>query len=76
MKVLAVSGDSDKDVYHRYASFYPSWVHINDFSSWDGELLQTYKIVATPTFILIGSDKRVILTTSSLERVLYLLDKR
>lgn len=76
IQILAVSGDSDKGVYNRYASFYPDWVHISDFLSWDGELLQTYKIRATPTFMLIDSDKRVILTTSSLERVLYLLGKR
>ncbi|HEY1046344.1 MAG TPA: TlpA disulfide reductase family protein [Bacteroidia bacterium] len=57
---LAISIDSDTSAYFGALEQYPSMIHLCSFKGWDSKAAQDYCITATPTFILVDKERRII----------------
>lgn len=60
LKILAVSIDTNEDEYNNAKNKYPNMMHSCDFKGWDTEAAVKYFIAATPTFILLDKDKKIV----------------
>jgi thiol-disulfide isomerase/thioredoxin len=60
IKVVAVSLDEDILAYNKSIDFLPHMIHTCDLQKWDGATARLYHIAATPTFILLDKDKKII----------------
>ncbi|MCF2218774.1 AhpC/TSA family protein [Chryseobacterium sp. PS-8] len=58
--VLAISLDEDATAYKNAIRNYPNMVHSCDFKKWESKPIQEYYIVATPTFIMLDKDKKIV----------------
>lgn len=74
--VITISADTDPKLYGRYRGHYPDWSHVNDFKGWESPLIQAFYIDATPTFVVLDKERKVIKKTHSVEQVLYHLPSK
>lgn len=58
--VLAVSLDTDTAAFYSAISRYPSLGHTCEFKKWESKAAKDYCIVASPTFILLDKQRRII----------------
>jgi len=58
--VVAVGLDDDSVAYHKAAKLYPTMIHYCDFRKWQSKAAKEYCIVATPTFILLDEERKII----------------
>jgi protein-disulfide isomerase len=68
-KVIAVSLDTDLKLHQETIKQFSNLVHTCDYKGWDTEAATKYYIAATPTFILLDKDKKVLGKYSSFEQV-------
>ena len=60
-QVLAISMDTNKEEWLKYITENKfDWVNANDLKGWESKAVSDYSVYATPTFILVDKDKRVI----------------
>jgi thiol-disulfide isomerase/thioredoxin len=69
IKVIAVSLDTDKTLHQETIKQFSNLVHTCDYKGWETEAATEYYIAATPTFILLDKDKKVLGKYSSFEQV-------
>jgi peroxiredoxin len=69
VKVLAISLDEDEKSYMEATSKLTTMIHFSDFKKWNGKTVLDYHIVATPSFIVLDKDKKIIGKFSSLEEL-------
>jgi len=69
VKVLAISLDNDEKSYKEAILKLPNLVHFSDFKKWNGKTVVDYHIVATPSFIVLNKDKKIIGKYNSLEEL-------
>lgn len=70
LEVYAVSLDDDKYQWHTFTETYcPDWVNVRDLKGWDSESVITYKVRATPTYVAIDDEGKVILKTNSIQEL-------
>jgi len=60
VKVLAISLDEDKVLYEQTIKNYTNLIHYCDYKKWEGSTVKDYKVVATPTFIVLDKNKKII----------------
>jgi thiol-disulfide isomerase/thioredoxin len=60
IKIIAVGLDTDSVVYTDVIKRFPNMIHSCDFKAWDTDAATKYYIAATPTFILLDQDKKII----------------
>lgn len=68
-KVIAVSLDTDKTVHEETIKKFPALLHTCDYKGWNTEAATKYYIAATPTFIVLNKDKKILGKYSSVEQV-------
>jgi peroxiredoxin len=69
IKVLAISLDDDENSYKEATSKLTTMIHFSDFKKWNGKTVLDYHIGATPSFIVLDKDKKIIGKYSSLEEL-------
>jgi len=69
LQVIAVSLDTDKEQFLASIQQFVNMAHTCDYKGWDTEAATKYFIAATPTFILLDKDKKIMGKYSSFERV-------
>jgi peroxiredoxin len=67
-KVLAVSLDTDKAIHEETIKKFPALLHTCDYKGWNTEAATQYYIAATPTFIVLNKDKKILGKYSSVEQ--------
>jgi thiol-disulfide isomerase/thioredoxin len=60
LQVIAVSLDTDKDLFAQTIKQFQNMLHTCDYKGWDTEAAIKYFIAATPTFILLDKDKNIL----------------
>lgn len=66
IKVLAISLDEDKKSYLEAILNLNNLIHFSDFKKWNEKSVIDYNIVATPSFIVLDRDRKIIGKYSSL----------
>lgn len=74
--VLAVSLDNDTSAFYNAISQYNSMGHICQFKGWESPTVIDYCIVASPTFILLDKQRKIIGKYPSVEQLLETLNRR
>ncbi len=69
VKVVAVSLDTDETLHHETIKQFSNLAHTCDYKGWDTKAATTYYIAATPTFIVLDKDKKVLGKYGSFEQV-------
>jgi len=67
VKVVAVSLDTDKSLYLDLINQFPNVTHSCDFKGWESQAAVSFFITATPTFILLDEDKKIINKRTSIK---------
>jgi thiol-disulfide isomerase/thioredoxin len=65
--VVAVSLDEDKDEFISAIKNYPSLTHSCDYTAWNSKIVEAYYIHASPTFIVLDDQQRIVGKYSSWE---------
>jgi thiol-disulfide isomerase/thioredoxin len=60
IKTLAISLDTDATAYFETIKRLGNLLHYCDFASWDSEPAKNYYIFATPTFIAVNKDRKIL----------------
>lgn len=68
-KVIAISLDDDQEAYTSTIQQLSNLIHSSDFKKWEGKAVMDYFIHATPTFILLDKDKKIIDKYSSFDAI-------
>jgi thiol-disulfide isomerase/thioredoxin len=58
--VVAVSLDEDSTAYHKAVKQYPGMIHTCDYMKWKGKVVKDYYIVASPTFIVLDAERKIV----------------
>ena len=69
VQVVAVSIDTDPKLHQETSKQFSNLVHTCDYKGWNTEAATTYYIAATPTFIMLDKDKKVLGKYSGFEQV-------
>ena len=69
LKIIAVSLDTDSALHQETIKKLPQMIHTCDYKAWETEAATKYFIAATPTFIVLNQEKKIIGKYSSLEQV-------
>ncbi len=69
IQIVAVSLDTDPQLHQETIKQFSNILHSCDYKGWDTEAAIKYYIAATPTFIVLDSDKKVIGKYSGFEQV-------
>lgn len=69
VKVLAISLDEDEKSFKEATSKLNTMIHFSDFKKWNGKTALDYHIAATPSFIVLDKDKKIIGKYSSIEEI-------
>lgn len=59
VKVVTVSVDTDSSLHTAAIAKFPNLIHTCDYKGWETEAASNYFIAATPTLILLDSEKRI-----------------
>lgn len=69
IKIIAVSLDTDPNLHQETIKKLPHIIHSCDYKAWDTDAATKYYIAATPTFIVLDQDKKIVGKYSTLEQV-------
>jgi thiol-disulfide isomerase/thioredoxin len=72
---VAVSLDEDSLTFHKASQQYTSLIHTCDFRKWQGKAAKDYYIAASPTFILLDAERKVVGKYPGMEAVLEEINK-
>lgn len=66
-KVIAFAMEESDDVWKNYHKQFPGWYHPLGLGKWDNKTARIYQINSTPTYFVLGTDKRIIAKPDKLE---------
>ena len=69
LKIIAISLDTDSALHIETIKKLPNILHTCDYKGWNTDAATKYYIAATPTFIVLDQDKKIIGKYSSVEQV-------
>jgi thiol-disulfide isomerase/thioredoxin len=69
VKVIAVSLDTDPKLHQETINGLPNMLHTSDYKGWRTEAAAKYYIAATPTFIVLDKEKKVVRKYSEYEQL-------
>lgn len=59
-KVIAFAMEDKADVWKQYKKNLTGWHHVLGLGKWENETARTYQINSTPTYFVLGMDKKII----------------
>ena len=69
IRVVAISLDTDKNVYDPVKEKLSDMIHYCDFKKWDSQPVSDYYIKGTPTYFLLDKDNKIIHKYTSFKAV-------
>ncbi|NVK51864.1 MAG: TlpA family protein disulfide reductase [Flavobacteriaceae bacterium] len=74
VKVIAFSLETEATDWNKHIKKYPKWHNLIGLKKWENPIARTYQIYSTPTYIVLGSDKKIIAKPNTLEEVKKIVD--
>lgn len=68
IEVVFVSLDTVENDFKNFAKDFP-FISTCDFKKWDGGIVSSYYVFATPTMYFLGNDRRILLRPNNLEQL-------
>ncbi len=73
-KVVAFAMESSDKTWLGYQKTLPGWHHVLGLGKWENTTARTYQINSTPTYFVLGMDKKIIANPDKLEDLKLVLD--
>ncbi|MFY0629030.1 MAG: thioredoxin family protein [Flavobacteriaceae bacterium] len=74
-KVIAFAMETSDTVWKNYQKTLPGWHHALGLKKWENDIARTYQITSTPTYFILGSDKKIIANPDNLKELKVVLNK-
>lgn len=68
LEVVFVSLDVEKEMFHRFASYFP-FVSVCDYQKWDSPIVKSYYVSGTPTMYLLDKNHKILLRPISIKQM-------
>jgi len=76
-EIIAVSLDTEKNKWLSFINEYNlDWVNVSELKGWNSKVAEKFNIYATPTMILLDSDRRIIAKPSTITELDQILKSR
>ena len=66
-KVIAIGLEDDIEGWQKEIKNYPKFIHVLGLEKWDNSIAEAYNVNATPSYILLDKDKKIIAKPFDLE---------
>ena len=66
-KVIAIAIEDGEENWQKAIQNFPDFIHVLGLGKWDNEIVKAYSVNATPTYILLDSDKNIIAKPNAIE---------
>jgi len=73
-KVIAFAMETSDDIWKNYIKNLPGWHHVLGLNKWDNKIARKYQIVSTPTYFVLGMDKKIIANPEKLDELKVILE--
>lgn len=74
-KVIAFAMEETDEVWKNYKKTLQGWHHVLGLKKWENEVALTYQINSTPTYFVLGMDKKIIANPDKLEDLKKILEQ-
>ena len=74
-KVIAFAMETSDEVWKNYQKTLPGWHHALGLKKWENTIARTYQITSTPTYFVLGSDKKIIANPEKLDDLKMILNQ-
>ena len=72
-KVIAFAMETSDDIWKNYIKNLPGWHHVLGLNKWENKIARTYQITSTPTYFVLGMDKKIIANPEKLDELKVIL---
>ena len=74
-KVIAFAMETDDKAWLKYKNTMPGWHHVLGLGKWENKIARTYQVNSTPTYFVLGMDKKIISNPEKLEDLKLVLEQ-
>ena len=74
-KVIAFAMETDDKAWLKYKNTMPGWHHVLGIGKWENKIARTYQVNSTPTYFVLGMDKKIISNPEKLEDLKLVLEQ-
>tara|TARA_R110001632_G_scaffold19898_10_gene59871 strand:- start:1533 stop:2876 length:1344 start_codon:yes stop_codon:yes gene_type:complete len=74
-KVIAFAMETEDTTWKSYVKTLPSWHHVLGLKKWENEIARKYQINSTPTYFVLGMDKKIIANPDELKDLKLVLEQ-
>lgn len=72
-KVIAFAMETTDEKWNTFKTKLPGWHHVLGLNKWDNKTARTYQITSTPTYFVLGMDKKIIGNPDTLKELKVIL---
>ena len=72
-KVIAFAMENSDDVWSDYHLRMPGWHHVLGLGKWGNPTARTYQINSTPSYFILGMDKKIISIPKTIDDLKFIL---
>ena len=74
-KVIAFAMETSDKKWKKYVEDFKGWHHVLGLDKWDNKIAKTYQITSTPTYFVLGMDKRIIANPETLSELKVIVEE-
>jgi thiol-disulfide isomerase/thioredoxin len=75
IKVIAIGIEDEAENWQKEIKNYPNFIHVLGLEKWNNSIVNAYSINATPSYILLDKDKKIIAKPYDFEALNEILQK-
>ncbi len=73
-KVIAFAMETEETGWNTFKAKLPGWHHVLGLNKWENKVARTYQITSTPTYFVLGMDKKIIANPEKLSELQVILN--
>lgn len=74
-KVVAFAMETEETGWQNFKKQFPGWHHVLGLNKWENKTARKYQITSTPTYFVLGMDKKIIANPEKIEDLKMILEK-
>ena len=72
-KVIAFAMETEGSGWELFKQKLPGWHHVLGLNKWENKIARKYQITSTPTYFVLGMDKKIIANPETLKELKVIL---
>lgn len=74
-KVIAFAMETEENGWQNFKQKLPGWHHVIGLNKWSNEVARKYQITSTPTYFVLGMDKKIIANPETLKELKVIIER-